>query len=150
MTRIEHANWQQSAAIVKDIRNSVFVCEWRIPRAVEFDMSDQTAEHVIVYEKDKPIATGRLCSDGYLSRVAVLPSKRETDAATKVFQALTGIAKQKNINYLTIAADLRYVELCTRGGFTCYGKVYMEAGVARQKLSCPTSRFSTIQWDWIH
>ncbi|AWB67922.1 GNAT family N-acetyltransferase [Saccharobesus litoralis] len=150
MTRIEHSSWQQIAKVIKDIRSTVFVYEWRIPRAVEFDEVDSVSDHVVLYDDELPVATGRLCPDGYLSRVAVIASRRKTNAADEVFKALAEIAQRKNFDVLTICADIAHVESCRKGGFQCSGRVFMEAGVPRQKLSCPVNRFQPVSWDWLH
>ena len=150
MTRIEQTNWSRASADVRSVRECVFVYEWRIPMDVEFDNADLQAEHVVMYEDQTPIATGRICTDGYISRVAVIPSRRNTDAATQVFEFLTQIAKTKNMSKVTVATEVSRVGDFVKAGFSRLGRAYMEAGVARQKVSCPLDKFRPQDWGILH
>lgn len=150
MTHVQHTNWQSAAADVRKVRERVFVYEWRIPMEIEFDDEDVLSEHVIIYEGKQPIATGRLCPDGYLSRVAVVSSKRNTDAAQQIFEHLKRIAEHKHFPSVTIAPEVSHVRDCMQAGFHLSGRVYMEAGVARQKISCPLEKFKPLNWGWLH
>ncbi|NTS78239.1 GNAT family N-acetyltransferase [Catenovulum sp. SM1970] len=146
MFHIEHNSWQSRCQDIRRVRECVFVYECRIPKTVEFDAADPLSEHVVVYDDEQPIATGRLCPDGYLSRVAVIPSKRKTQAAKIVIQHLTDIAKRKKMEKLMVSSDLLHVSDMLSQGFQPCSGVYMEAGVARQKFSCPTHQFCSTCW----
>lgn len=150
MTRIEHLDWQQAKNNVSKVRECVFVYEWGIPLSVEFDEFDLLSDHVLVFENEQPIATGRLCQDGYLSRVAVLPSKRNTEAADMVITELALIAKRRKLAELTVSSDLEHVLQFTQAGYKPASKVFMEAGVPRQKLCCSLDTFTPFDWNWAH
>jgi predicted GNAT family N-acyltransferase len=150
MTQLEQHDWLSIAQKAKQIRHLVFVNEWRIPEEIEFDCIDIKSDHVILFEDGQPVATGRICPDGYISRVAVIPKMRKTNAADRVFQALIDIAVQKKLPTITVSSTIEHSEQFKQAGYQASGKVYMEAGVARQKLTCSTYNFKPLPWHWLH
>ena len=71
---VSRVKWEQAAPLLKNVREQVFVCEWRIPKHIEFDRKDRFACHVLAcHDKtQEPIGTGRILSSGEISRIAVL------------------------------------------------------------------------------
>ena len=64
----------------QQIRRQVFVEEQGIPAELEYDGADPDAIHIIAYEAERPVATGRLLTGadglGILGRIAVITSER--------------------------------------------------------------------------
>lgn len=61
------------------VRKAVFVEEQKVPEFLERDEFDDHAQHLLVYDNDIPIATGRLFNDGNhfkLGRISVLKPYR--------------------------------------------------------------------------
>ena len=61
------------------IRYEVFEKEQKVPHEIEFDNLDDEAIHVVVYEDQKPVGTGRLLFDGEnykIGRIAVIKEER--------------------------------------------------------------------------
>ncbi|MDE1067827.1 hypothetical protein OS098_23755, partial [Escherichia coli] len=74
---INKVEWELGRELLQQIRERVFVCELHIPKHIEFDNLDQCAHHILVTDDSQvAIATGRLCSDGLIGRIAVLPEHR--------------------------------------------------------------------------
>ncbi|MBU2881235.1 GNAT family N-acetyltransferase [Psychrosphaera sp. B3R10] len=143
--KVNNVNWRRETDYIeeiKEVRNKVFICEHRIPETEEFDNNDINCEHVLVRnEDDKAVATGRICENGKISRIAVLMKYRNTNAAQKVIQQLLSIAHRKGINQVTIDAELDNVSYFTNQGFKPVGAVYMESGIPKQTLSCSVNSF---------
>lgn len=136
------ARWQKHSSEIKDIREKVFICEYRIPKENEFDKSDSDCEHVLIRnESDLPIATGRIGSSGKISRIAVLKQYRQQGIHQQVIKQLLNIAKAKGIQKVYIDSELEQVALYTKQGFTLEGSVFMDAGIPKQSMSCPTELF---------
>ena len=135
-------NWQQAKQQLKTVREKVFVCEYRIPYDVEFDRHDRKAHHVLVTEEDcnEPIATGRITSQGEISRIAVVISKRKTPAGRQVIETLLGIARNNNLKEVYINSSLDAVDYFARHHFIPVGAVFMEAGLPRQRMVCSLSK----------
>jgi len=140
--KVDQVKWRGFAAEIKAIREKVFVCEYRIPQISEFDKNDTSCEHVLIRnDEGQAIATGRLCADGKISRIAVLMKYRKSDAAQQVLNKLLAIAKFKGMTSVSIDSELADVHLYQEQGFIPLGSVYMDSGIAKQTLTCPLDKF---------
>jgi len=135
---VSRVQWEQAAPLLKNLREKVFVCEWRIPKKVEFDKKDRHAFHILVCDdvSQEPIATGRILATGEISRVAVLMSYRKTNAVEKIMEGLINIAKELNLDEVFIYSPLESVDYFRRFSFVSAGAVFMEAGMPRQRMLC--------------
>jgi predicted GNAT family N-acyltransferase len=151
---IKDVTWQEHKSQLKQIRERVFVCEYHIPKTIEFDRSDNEAFHVIVSvdsNTDEPVvATGRLSKDGLISRVAVLASHRNQELYLTLFSHFAEIAKLQGLNMLSFNCRLTELEKFTCVGYKPEGCVFMEAGIARQRLCCPVNAFNPQPFTMVH
>ncbi|MEJ6473923.1 GNAT family N-acetyltransferase [Pseudoalteromonas piscicida] len=149
--RISRVNWQSKKLQLKAIRERVFVCELHIPKDVEFDQQDITAEHLIIIDdQDGPVGTGRLCNDGLLSRIAIFKSHRNREAYASLIGGLVEIAKDKGFEDIYIQCILDEVPEFLQSGFSPHGHVFMEAGIPRQRLKCPIQSINTEPFTMLH
>lgn len=143
--KVDKVSWKGEPNQIKDIkelREKVFVCEHRVPETSEFDNHDSRSEHVLIRNEDnKAVATGRICEDGKISRVAVLIKYRNTNAAEQVIKQLIAIAKNKGLSSVSIDAELDNIPEFTKQGFKPTGSVYMESGIPKQTLICNVQSF---------
>jgi len=116
------------------IRQEVFVKEQNVSEAEEYDGTDGSCIHIVAYESDTPVATGRIMVSGddfIIGRVAVLKSHRGQDLGLGVMQALIdacytmGGEKQRQSLHAQTHARGFYEKL----GFTAYGEEFEEAGI---------------------
>jgi len=135
---VSRVKWEQAAPLLKNIREKVFVCEWRIPKHLEFDKNDRSAFHMLICDDitQEPIATGRILATGEISRIAVLMSFRRLDMDKIVLQGLFKIAKELNLDEVFIHSPLDTVEYFAKHNFFTVGSVFMEAGMPRQRMAC--------------
>lgn len=144
--KIDRVDWSKETdqiKQIKDVREKVFILEHRIPINAEFDNKDADSVHVLIKnEDDKPVATGRICQDGKISRIAVLKKYRQTNAADQVIRQLVNIAHKKGFNNVLIDAELDYIDDFKQQGFKPKGSAYMDAGVAKQTLSKAVNNFA--------
>lgn len=142
--RVDHVNWKVNADEIKLIREKVFVCEYRIPQDCEFDKVDCNCEHVLIRDHDNtPIATGRICDNGKISRIAVLMTHRKFNVSNQVIDKLLAIAKSKGLVNVFIDSELADVEKYCQYGFNSVGNVFMDAGIAKQVLTCSLDKFKS-------
>ena len=76
---IVHGDWKTYQHEAERVRAMVFIAEQKVPRELEFDEDDKTAEHFIAFDA-RHMVTGcaRLLDNGRIGRVAVLrPRARE-------------------------------------------------------------------------
>ena len=126
---VDKVEWDIKKDMLQKIRERVFVYELHIPKHIEFDSLDKIALHVLVTDDANcPIATGRLCKDGLIGR----------------------IASNQGIEEVSINCILNEVERFKRNGFIQQGNVFMEAGIPRQRMQCPVSAFNTTPFTLVH
>lgn len=115
-----------------DIRMQVFVNEQGVPEELEVDEIDAVAEHVLVYDGDIPVATGRLFleNDRYmLGRVAVLKEFRGQGIGDLVMRMLLLRAFDLGAEEVYIHAQTQALNFYKKLGFSVYGEPFEEAGI---------------------
>ena len=135
---VSRVKWEQASSLLRDVREKVFICEWRIPRKIEFDRKDHYAFHVLVCDDitQEPVATGRILSTGEISRIAVLMSFRKRNVDREVMKGLLAIAKDLKLDEVFMYSPLDDVEYFREFNFISAGAVFMEAGMPRQRMVC--------------
>lgn len=144
---VSRVDWEQAAPLLKSIREKVFICEWRIPKRIEFDQHDKYAFHMIVCddESQEPIATGRILVTGEISRIAVLKHYRQYQIDKIVLNGLLKVAKEIGLSQVFVNSPLTKVAHYQENNFKIAGSVYMEAGIARQRLACPIGKVAPVK-----
>ncbi|AXR06853.1 GNAT family N-acetyltransferase [Salinimonas sediminis] len=138
---VENVDWSSASQRLTELREKVFVLEWQMPRDSEFDEHDHRASHIIISTPDKqPIATARLTEHGEIGRMAIRIGYRNLPVYRLLFSALIAQARVMNVASVRLCCDLTSVDHHTKLGFTPTGQVFMEAGIARQVMTCPISR----------
>ena len=149
---VSRVQWEQAAPLLKNVREKVFICEWRIPKKVEFDNKDRHAIHILVCDDltQEPVATGRILSTGEISRIAVLMSYRSQDVVQKVMQGLLAIAKDLKLDEVFMYSPLESVEYFRKFHFVTAGAVFMEAGMPRQRMACNVDEIENAKYELTH
>ncbi|GAA0852768.1 GNAT family N-acetyltransferase [Aliiglaciecola litoralis] len=148
---VRNVDWKNAKHKLSELREKVFVYEWRIPKECEFDQHDYDASHVLVLdERQQPIATGRLTHKGEIGRIAVVPEHRKPAVYQALFHALINKANLIGLQKVFVQCELDGVEYYQHQGFEPVGAVYMDAGIARQKMACCTSDFSLNRVELTH
>ena len=114
---------------ILDVRKKVFIDEQNVPEELEIDGLDDKAEHILVYDNLKPIATGRMFSDGHIGRVAVLKEYRGSGIGMLVMQSFIKKAEKLNIHRVWLSSQCHAVMFYEKLGFEEYGNIYMDAGI---------------------
>ncbi|WP_105216019.1 GNAT family N-acetyltransferase [Pseudoalteromonas sp. T1lg22] len=149
--RIHQVDWGSQDSPIRQIRERVFVFELNIPKSVEFDERDNNALHFVAYDENgTPVATARLCQDGLLGRLAVLPDHRNPSIYTEILKYVLINASNCGFKSICINCVLDEVERFKQKGFSPCGCVFMEAGIPRQRLECPVSRCDSSPFTMVH
>ena len=135
---VSRVQWEQAAPLLKNVREQVFVYEWRIPKKIEFDRKDYFANHVLAcHDKtQEPIGTGRILSSGEISRIAVLKDCRKDQVDKIILEKLFNIAKEMELKEIFIYSPLEIIDYFRQYNFNTTGAVFMEAGMPKQKMTC--------------
>lgn len=121
--------WDKARAEASRIRFTVFVEEQRVPAEIELDEHDEASLHVIAFEGDKPVGTGRLLPDGHIGRMAVLKTHRSKGAGGLMLTTLMKMAKLLGHKEIVLSAQTHAAPFYRRYGFVEEGAEYMEAGI---------------------
>ncbi|KXJ51189.1 MAG: hypothetical protein AXW17_09580 [Colwellia sp. Phe_37] len=149
---VSRVKWEQAAPLLKNVREQVFVCEWRIPKHIEFDRKDRFACHVLAcHDKtQEPIGTGRILSSGEISRIAVLKYCRKDRVDKAILRTLFNIAREMDLKEIFIYSPLDATDYFKKLNFNSSGSVFMEAGMPKQKMTCPLSEVSVAKYYLSH
>lgn len=113
----------------KDIRREVFVDEQGFKN--EFDNIDNTAIHLVCYDKEKPIGTARIFYDeklkGYhFGRIAVIKSYRGKGIGRELLNFAEKIVKEKGGSSLSLSAQERVSGFYLKQGYEKRGEPYLD------------------------
>jgi len=129
MLRIELMPWKKARAHAAPIRFTVFVEEQGVPIDIELDGQDVLSVHAIVFDEEKPVATGRLLPDGHIGRMAVLKDWRRRGIGALMLQSLMERAKERGYPEVALSAQVQAVPFYRAHGFEAEGEEYLEAGI---------------------
>ncbi|MDT0605215.1 GNAT family N-acetyltransferase [Thalassotalea castellviae] len=149
---IGRVQWEKAAPLLKNVREKVFICEWRMPKKIVFDNKDRHAVHLLVCDDvtQEPIGTGRLLATGEISRIAVLKAYRKENVDHIIMHGLLAIAKELNLNEVFIYSPLENIDYFRKFNFISAGAVFMEAGMPRQKMQCSINAIKSAKYYLSH
>lgn len=131
------ADWQQDLAVLRAIREQVFIIEQAVPREIEWDGKDDTAIHVLGTLAGEPVACGRLLPDGKIGRMAVLASCRGRGFGGAVLKALVNEAGKLGLEAVYLHAQTHASDFYARAGFSAYGDPFTEADIPHIAMRLP-------------
>lgn len=117
---------------VRNIRNEVFIKEQNVPKELEWDEFDNTAFHLLIFENDIPVATGRLIysQEKYIpGRIAVLKEHRGKHLGVLLVDMLLQKAFELGAEEVHIHAQIQVKAFYEKIGFVAYGDIFDEAGI---------------------
>jgi len=132
MTKIVWIYGNKGIEDALSIRRKVFIEEQSVPEEIEIDDIDSFAEHIIIYEDNKPIATGRVFKKDdnfFLGRIAVLKEYRRKHFGKMAVKMLVNRGFNKGAEKIIIHAQTTAEEFYKKLGFESFGEKYYEAGI---------------------
>lgn len=114
------------------VREKVFIKEQGVEEKIEKDDFDKEATHVIIYDKEIPIATARLIEKSgiySIGRVAVLKEYRGKLYGKRLIKILLEYAKKRGIKEIELHAQINVENFYKNLGFESIGEVYIEAEI---------------------
>ena len=120
------------------IRREVFIKEQGIRERDEFDDLDKSCTHLILYDDDKPVATGRMYFIGdkvcILGRIAVLKKSREQHIGDMLVRMLLDKGLQKGAKSFELSSQVQAKSFYERYGFEEFGGEYKEAKIPHTRM----------------
>jgi predicted GNAT family N-acyltransferase len=116
------------------LRRDVFETEQNIPRPLDRDAYDYSADHVVAFDpKGRCIGTGRVvrldARTAQIGRMAVAKDQRQGGVGGQVLEALERMAQMRGISELTVNSQLPAEAFYRNRGFTRLGDVFLDQGV---------------------
>lgn len=124
---IKTASGLENLPDAANIRKTVFVEEQGFHN--EFDDTDKTAVHALLFCDGKPAATGRLyCENGcfHIGRVAVLKEYRRKSLGSMIITALEAEAKKLGAMQITLSAQTRAQGFYQKLGYIPSDDIHMD------------------------
>lgn len=133
--QIRLAHWPDDAAILRQVRESVFILEQHVPAELEWDGIDADCVHALAMSEDgQAIGTGRLLQDGHIGRMAVLREWRNQGVGKQLMEFLMVQARHKHHPRLILNAQVSAVAFYERFGFVTRGDKFDEAGIPHLEM----------------
>ena len=116
------------------LRRDVFETEQNIPRPLDRDPYDYSADHVVVFdEKGRCVGTGRIvrldARTAQVGRMAVAKDQRKHGVGALVLEALERMATMRGLSDLLVASQLPAESFYANRGFARQGEPFNDQGV---------------------
>jgi predicted GNAT family N-acyltransferase len=133
---VRDADFTADLASIRHVRETVFIDEQRVPRELEFDERDPLCLHVLAFDGDVAVGTGRLDLGygGKIGRVAVVATHRRGGVGAAVMERLHALARERRHARLWCHAQLTAVPFYERLGYVRSGPIFVEAGIDHVKM----------------
>ncbi|MEO0437829.1 MAG: GNAT family N-acetyltransferase [Pseudomonadota bacterium] len=126
---LRQAYWPEDTEKLRELRQAVFVQEQGVAQEIEWDGKDANALHVLLELEQKPIACGRILSDGRIGRLAVLEQHRGQTYGSMVLGKLLELARARGDVHVYLHAQADAESFYTKSGFRREGSVFLEADI---------------------
>ena len=127
-------SWQDLHDRAARVRFVVFVEEQKVPAELELDELDAKCVHAVIAIDEQPAATGRLCPDGRIGRMAVLTSFRGRGLGSEILRALVSAAQLRGQHETYLHAQMHAIGFYERHGFIAEGPEFDDAGIAHRLM----------------
>lgn len=138
--RIRKYSWQLAPGHVRDIRQRVFIEEQQVPPELEWDDTDEIADHFLAVLPDNtPVGVARLFSSldetAHIGRMAILPEHRGTGIGQALLRHLLAEAADQ-YDEVRLSAQEYAIPFYQRSGFHVCSDVYDDAGIPHYDMRC--------------
>jgi predicted GNAT family N-acyltransferase len=116
------------------LRRDVFETEQNIPRPLDRDAFDYSADHVVAFDaRGRCVGTGRVVRvdsrTAQIGRMAVSKDQRKQGIGAMVLEALERMASMRGISDLTVNSQLPAESFYKNRGFARISDVFLDQGV---------------------
>ena len=116
------------------LRRDVFETEQNIPRPLDRDPYDYSADHVVAFDaQGRCVGTGRIvrmdARTAQVGRMAVARDARKNGVGALVLEALERMAAMRGLSDLVVASQLPAEAFYRNRGFVRQGEPFLDQGV---------------------
>lgn len=119
------------------IRKTVFVKEQGVAEEVELDEYEEICDHVIVYDENMPVGTGRMRvvdEMAKLERICVLASHRMHSLGKTIMNELEEIAIEKGLKQAKLNGQVQAIPFYEKLGYETASTVFLEENIPHVKM----------------
>lgn len=133
--KVSLARWPEDTDKLREVRETVFIQEQKVPAELEWDGIDAECIHALALDQDgSPVGTGRLLRDGHIGRMAVLREWRKLGVGSRMMELLMAEARRLHYPRLVLNAQVSAVPFYARFGFVTRGDEFEEAGIPHLEM----------------
>ena len=114
-----------------DIRYQVFTLEQGFAQEVDLDERDSESIHILVYDNNKAIATGRMFKESddtyHIGRIAVLKNYRGLKIGSLILEVFEKKAKELGAKNVVLGSQIDKTEFYIKNGYQKYGDIFDDA-----------------------
>lgn len=128
---IEQVSWHSPRqALLKAVREQVFIVEQRVPLAIEWDAEDAEAIHLLALDsQQQPIGCARILKKGRVGRMAVLKVWRGKGLGLALLDEAISICRQLGMPAIAISSQTHAIPFYQRAGFVVTSDAYIDANI---------------------
>ena len=127
---MEEFNYQKFIGLNNDIieiRTEVFIKEQGFKD--EFDTTDKTCSHIVLYDNEKPVATCRYFKEGenyHIGRVAIIKEHRRKHLGNKIMQIAEDEILKDGGKQIEVSAQVRVSDFYKKLGYNQVGDIFFD------------------------
>ena len=133
--QVELVDWAREEAVIRALRETVFVHEQGVSMELEWDGLDPLCAHVLAWnDRGQAIGTARMQPNGTIGRMAVLKAWRGRGVGRALLHTLLDLAAQQGLSQVTLSAQIHALGFYERAEFHAVGEPFMDAGIPHLKM----------------
>lgn len=143
MMQIKRVTTEEQLEDAFSVRKTVFVKEQGVAEEVELDEYEDCSDHVVIYDENKPVGTGRVRiveDKAKLERICVLASHRKHHLGKTIMNELEAIAIEKGLAKAKLHGQVQAAAFYEKLGYETASDVFMEENIPHVKMVKDLSR----------
>lgn len=119
------------------IRYQVFTLEQGVPIEIEQDEYDSVSQHVIIYDDNIAVGTGRIINKNgqwLIGRIAVLSDFRGRSYGDLIVRKLVDYGFRMGYKQIEVHSQIQVLDFYKRIGFIEYGEEYLESNIQHKSM----------------
>jgi len=134
MIRVEQVDWVDKQALIRPIREAVFIREQNVPVELEWDGLDSTCVQLLAFSGNDAIGTARMTAEGKIGRMAVLSGYRGLGVGKSLLSKMIQLAQKARFPYVVLDAQVSAISFYQPFGFEVVSEPFMDAGIEHRKM----------------
>jgi len=132
---IKACTWQKDQAVIRPVREKVYIQEQQVPVELEWDDKDAECLHLLALDHDDhPVATARMTPDGHIGRMAVLADYRHQSIGSQMLRLLCEKATEQGLKKVVLDAQTYAIPFYEKHGFSVTSDEFMDAGIPHKSM----------------